>query len=78
MCIAEMPRKRRTFKIDERILDALAEAAREENSSANNWLESWLMRKLKTDGHLPDDFKPLGETRGGNRQDRTEGSDDGP
>lgn len=69
MCIAGMPRKRRTFKLDDRILEALASAAKAENSSANNWLESLLLRKLKEEGHLPSDFEPLGETRGGKRAD---------
>jgi len=63
--LLEMPRKRRTFKLDDRILNALANKARSENSSANNWLETHLFKLLKAEGFLPDDAEPLGETRGG-------------
>ena len=60
-----MPRKRRTFKLDDRVLDALAVAAQRDNSSANNWLESLLINVLREKGVLPSGFEPLGETRGG-------------
>lgn len=68
-----MPRKRRTFRFDERLLDALKVAAQRSNSSANNWLETLLMDELIEQGFLPKDFEPLEETRGG---DRSQGGND--
>jgi hypothetical protein len=62
-----MPRRRRTFKFDERLLDALKVVAQKDNSSANNWLETLLMKELQARGALPEDFEPLVETRGGLR-----------
>ncbi|MEM9766476.1 MAG: hypothetical protein AAF892_01165 [Cyanobacteria bacterium P01_D01_bin.71] len=70
---ALMPRKRRTFKFDERLLDGLKVAAQKDNSSANNWLETLLMKELLHRGILPENFEPLVETRGG---DRTSGDDE--
>ena len=63
----DMARKRRTFKIDERILEALKSVAHKSNTSANNWLETSLMNLLKQEGELPKDFLPILENRGGLR-----------
>ena len=71
----EMARKRRTFKIDDRILDGVKVAARKTNSSENNWVETLLMETLIASGILPKDFEPLKENRGGLRQSSSEGSD---
>ena len=65
-----MPRKAVTYRFDERLIAAVKERARQDNSSANNWLETLLIKILKEDGVLSEDFEPLGETRGG---DRTKG-----
>lgn len=62
-----MPRRRRTFKFDERLLDALKVVAQKDNSSANNWLETLFMKELQARGTLPENFEPLVETRGGLR-----------
>lgn len=62
-----MPRKAVTYRFDERIIAAVKARAKRANSSANNWLETLLIEVLKADGELPDDFEPLGETRGGDR-----------
>jgi hypothetical protein len=70
--VLEMPRKRRTFKLDERVLSALADKARSENASANNWLETHLFMLLKAEGFLAEDAQPLGETRGG-QPEKTDG-----
>jgi hypothetical protein len=51
-----MPRRRRTFKFDERLLDALKVVAQKDNSSANNWLETLLMKELQMSGGLARGF----------------------
>ena len=68
-----MPRKAVTYRFDERIIAAVKTRARQDNSSANNWLETLLIKVLMEDGVLPKDFETLGETRGG---DRTKGGGD--
>jgi hypothetical protein len=67
MDAASMPRKNRTFRLDERLIDGLAEVARNQNTSANKIIENWLLKLCKDEGILPPDAKPLGETRGGDR-----------
>jgi hypothetical protein len=64
---AQMPRKRRTYTIDERLIDALARMAAAKNASANRFLENILWEKATADGFIPNGEKPLGETRGGDR-----------
>ena len=65
--ILDMARKRRTFKLDERLLDALKDVSNRSNTSANNWLETLLIDTFKDNGALPKDFSPLVENRGGLR-----------
>ena len=72
-----MPRKAVTYRFDERIIAAVKARARQDNSSANNWLETLLIKVLREDGVLPDDFEPLGETRGGDRTTKKESAEDG-
>ncbi|WP_163665064.1 hypothetical protein [Adonisia turfae] len=67
-----MPRKAVTYRFDERLIAAVKQRAKQDNSSANNWLETLLIKVLREDGVLPEDFEPLGETRGG---DRTKGGE---
>ena len=68
-----MGRKRRTYNIDERLIDALAKMAADKNASANRFLENILWEKAMSNGYIDDSEKPLGETRGG---DRTSTSDE--
>jgi hypothetical protein len=75
MTSATMARKRVSYRIDETIVSALKEQAKAEGRNANNWLENHLMSVLKQAGFLPEDYSPLGETRGGLRV-RSEDSDD--
>ena len=63
-----MPRKRRSYKIDERVIEAIARAAQKSNMSANKYLENLLFVHSKQVGELPMDAEPLGETRGGANQ----------
>lgn len=65
--VLDMARKRRTFKLDERLLDALKDVSNRSNTSANNWLETLLIDTFKDNGALPKDFSPLVENRGGLR-----------
>lgn len=67
MQVATMPRKNRTFRIDERLIDGLAKVARLKNMSANKYMEDLLLQICKDEGVLPADALPLGETRGGDR-----------
>lgn len=72
MNAAQMPRKRRTYTIDERLIDALAKMAAAKNASANRFLENILWEKATTEGLIPKSAKPLGETRGGDRTSDSE------
>lgn len=74
MSIATMPRKNRTFRIDERLIDGLARVARLKNMSANKYMEDLLLKVCKEEGVLPIDALPLGETRGGDRTTTEEAS----
>ncbi len=67
MTSAQMPRKRRTYTIDERLINALANMAAAKNASANRFLENILWEKATSEGFLSSSEKPLGETRGGDR-----------
>ncbi len=62
--MAELIRKTRTFRIDERAIEGLNELARKKNNSANRVLENLLIDVLKAEGILNHDFESLGETRG--------------
>lgn len=66
-----MPRKNRTFRLDERLINGLARAARLKNMSANKYIEDLLLKVCKEEGVLPADALPLGETRGGDRTPST-------
>lgn len=67
-----MPRKSKTFKLDERVLNALERLARRENASVNRYLENQLFSLAKQEGEIAVDEVPLGETRGGYRKLKTE------
>lgn len=74
--VLDMARKRRTFKLDERLLDALKDVSQQSNTSANNWLETLLIDTFRKKGALPKDFSPLVENRGGLRVAQSEDSGD--
>lgn len=74
--IYAMPRIRRSYKIDERVVDALTRAAAKSNMSANRYLENLLFSHGKTVGEIPLDSMPLGETRGGDRTSSSGGAAD--
>ena len=61
-----------TFRIDERIIEAIEKAAIEVNNSKNKYLELLMLEHCIDKGLLPKNFKPLGETRGGDRTSKAE------
>lgn len=71
--MTSMPRIRRSYKIDERVIDALMRVAAKSNMSANRYLENLLFSHGQTMGEIPFDAAPLGETRGGDRTIKNEG-----
>ena len=60
----DMPRRKLTFRIDERLLQTMDEVARLSGHSKNLWLERHLTRFFADAGKLPPDFEPLGDLRG--------------
>ena len=73
LTVAQMPRKRITLNVDTRIADALASIAERMGISVSRVGELELSKHLMELGELPDDYRPLGETRGGDttKADRT-------
>jgi hypothetical protein len=64
-----MPRARKNFLLDERVLKALDDAAKNAGcKSANAFVEQLLFNTLKMSGNLGADAKPLPDGRGGARQ----------
>ena len=72
----QMPRKRRTYTIDERLIDALAKMAADKNASANRFLENILWERATEGGYIDKNAQPLGETRGGDRTSSEESSNE--
>lgn len=66
--VVEMPRRTRTFKIDDRVLAALERLAQRSNTSSNRYLENLLISHGKAEGELPQELAPLGDSRGGRRE----------
>ncbi len=62
-----MPRRNRTFKLDDRVLDALERLAANAHTSSNRYLENLLLNHAKDKGELSGDTLPLGDGRGGKR-----------
>lgn len=62
-----MPRKQANYRLDDRVIDAVNNLARDANISANRYVENLLFEYAKSKGKIPPDARPLGETRGGAR-----------
>ncbi len=60
-------RKSTTFRLDERVIDAMTKAAKLSNASKNRYIETIFIKHCQALGVLPNDFEALGETRGGDR-----------
>lgn len=69
-----MPRKRRSYILDERVIEAIAELASKHHMSANRYLERLTFLHGKQLGVIPMDAEPLKETRGGDRTTATKES----
>ena len=67
MTALDMGRKRTAYRLDERIIDAMAKVSTASGHSRNAWLEHHLFTLFKTMGYIEKDEQPLGETRGGDR-----------
>ena len=64
----DMPRVRKTFVLDERVMNALDSAAKKAGyKNANQFVEATLFNLLKLSGNLESDAEPLAESRGGRR-----------
>lgn len=70
--ILTVPRKPVSYRLDERIIAALKEAARAENTSVNRYVENVLIHHAKSIKAVPMSFEALGETRGGDRTSKTD------
>jgi hypothetical protein len=65
----DMPRVRKTFVLDERVMNALDSAAKKAGyKNANQFVEATLFNLLKLSGNLEADAEPLTEGRGGKRE----------
>jgi hypothetical protein len=61
-------RKNATYRLDELIIEKIAEHAKNNNISANKWLEEYLFNSLKSMGIIETSEIPIGESRGGDRR----------
>lgn len=64
---ATAKRKANTFKIDGRVLDGIARAAKLNNTSQNHYIETIIIKHCQSLGLLDTQFEPLGEQCGGDR-----------
>lgn len=65
LCDEMTKRKSTTFRLDERVIEAMTQAAKRANASKNRYIENIFVKHCQSLGVLPMDFEPLGETRGG-------------
>ncbi len=70
--VMKMPRKRRSYVLDERVINAIATLAAKSEMSANRYLEKLGWLHAQQAGIIPMDARPLGETRGGDRSKKDE------
>ena len=67
MYLEMIQRKSTTFRLDERLIEAIGLAAKMSNQSKNRYIENLFIRHCQGLGLLAMDFEALGETRGGDR-----------
>jgi hypothetical protein len=70
---SDMPRRPASYRLDDRILEALDRVARDNNISVNRYMENLLFSHLKQIGAIEMGAKPLGETRGSDKGERRGG-----
>lgn len=71
LCDEMTKRKSTTFRLDERVIEAMTQAAKLANASKNRYIENIFVKHCQSLGVLPMDFEPLGETRGGDTTKKT-------
>ena len=67
MCVLEMPRKPRLFRLDERVLEALDDLSKTSGTNTNQFVEGVLFDFLKHAGKLSKEAEQLKDGRGGKR-----------
>jgi len=67
-----MPRKNAGYRLDERCIDALRELAKRTGKSVNEYLEDLVFQHGKVNGVIAPEEEPLGETRGGKRDRKSD------
>jgi hypothetical protein len=67
MNVTNMSRVKTSFRLDERVLEAIAQASAASGHSRNAWLEIHLFNLFKGTGLIEQQEQPLGEQRGGDR-----------
>ena len=72
MTAFQMPRKRISISVDTEVISALADKATELNTSISRMAETALIEHAKALGLISEDYRPLGETRGGDRTASTD------
>ena len=65
--VSRMPRKRISISVDTEVINALADKATELNMSISRMAETALIEHAKALGLISKNYRPLGETRGGDR-----------
>ena len=73
MTTQNMSRRAAAYRLDGRVLSAIARLALKSNMSVNKYLENLLFAHGKILGEIPIDALPLGETRGRRSASREEG-----
>jgi hypothetical protein len=61
-------RKTVTITVDPLVWDAIAKAAKNQNTSASRWFENFAFDSLQTMGLIESTAEKLGEVRGGDRK----------
>ncbi len=57
-----------TYRLDQRVTEALEVIAAKHGTNANHYLEMLLFAHVQDEGAIDAQTKPLGETRGGKRK----------
>jgi predicted transcriptional regulator len=70
MCLLEMPRKPRLFRLDDRVLGGLDELAKAADTNTNQFVESLLFDFLKRAGKLSKEAEQLKDGRGGDHKSK--------
>jgi hypothetical protein len=67
-CVGDMPRKPKTYKLDERLLAALEQLAKSAGESTGSYVERILWRYCQGMGAIDPKAEPSQDKRGGKRE----------